>query len=336
VGEVLPALARSLLTHLGIWEGFEAEQFRSVHSQASAWGQPLLVENHFLYSARGAGWHLSRTRFDRFLVEQVARQGVEVRSPLKLVSIVKPNQTPKNLWHLHLNNGDSLQIRFLVDATGRRAMVARKMSRLLVFDHLTAFVGFFTIDSHPTPGTLIESFAHGWWYTALADNCRVVACLTDGDLVDELGLKKRDRWLELLRQTQWIQAAVGDGILQGEVIVRPANSTRLDQVCGDNWLAVGDAASAYDPLSSQGMTKALRLGIFAGYAIGDRLSKEETMGLDKYASLVRREFKHYRQVHRQYSAEEQRWPQSRFWHRRHEPMGVDAVTSTSQGKTIRS
>ncbi|MEH2316508.1 NAD(P)/FAD-dependent oxidoreductase [Nostoc sp.] len=92
----------------------------------------------------------------------------------------------------------------------------------------------------------------------------------------------------------------------------------LDQVCGDNWLAVGDAASAYDPLSSQGITKALRLGIFAGYAIGERLNKEETAGLSKYASLVRREFEYYRQIHRQYSAEEQRWKQNRFWHRRHE------------------
>ncbi|MEH2455967.1 NAD(P)/FAD-dependent oxidoreductase [Nostoc sp.] len=147
--------------------------------------------------------------------------------------------------------------------------------------------------------------------------CRVVACLTDSDLACEFGLKDCDRWLELLRQTHWIQASAGDGVLQDEVIVRPANSTCLDQVCGDNWLAVGDAASAYDPLSSQGITKALRLGIFAGYAIGERLNKEETAGLSKYASLVRREFEYYRQIHRQYSAEEQRWKQSQFWHRRH-------------------
>ncbi|BAZ27932.1 monooxygenase FAD-binding protein [Cylindrospermum sp. NIES-4074] len=321
VGEVLPAIARPLLIHLGIWEGFEAEQFRSVHSQAAVWGQPFLMENHFIYSARGAGWHLDRTRFDRFLAKQVAQRGVEVRSQTKLVSISQPNFTANNLWHLHLTNGASLQTRFLVDATGRRATVARKMARLLVFDHLTAFVGFFTIDNHPSPGTLIESFPNGWWYTALADNHRVVACLTDSDLARELGLKNRDRWLALLEQTRWIQASAENGVLPDEVMVRPANSTCLDQVCGDHWLAVGDAASAYDPLSSQGITKALRLGIFAGYAIGDRLTKEETAGLAKYASLVRQEFENYRQIHRQYSAEEQRWSQSQFWRRRHELMG---------------
>ncbi len=317
VGEVLPAIARPLLTHLGIWEGFEAEQFRSVHSQAAAWGQPFLLENHFIYSARGEGWHLTRTRFDQFLGEQVSQRGVEVQLKAKLASIIQPNFTPNNLWHLHLSNGTSLQTRFLVDATGRRATVARKMGRLLVFDHLTAFVGFFTINTHPTSSTLIESFPNGWWYTALANNCRVVACLTDSDLARELGLKDRDRWLALLGKTCWIQASVGDCLLQNEVIVRPANSTCLDQICGDNWLAVGDAASAYDPLSAQGITKSLRFGIFAGYAIGDQLTKQKTTGLAKYASLVRQEFEHYRQIHRQYSAQEQRWSQSRFWLRRH-------------------
>ncbi|NES21757.1 MAG: NAD(P)/FAD-dependent oxidoreductase [Symploca sp. SIO3E6] len=319
VGEVLPAIARPLLTHLGIWEGFEAEQFRAVHSQSAAWGQPSLIENHFLYSARGAGWHLARTRFDQFLVEQVAQRGVEVRLQTRLVSITQPNSTPNQLWHLHLCDHTQLQTCFIVDATGRRATFARQMGgRLLVFDHLTAFVHFFTITNNPSPGTVIEAFRDGWWYTALLENCRVVACLTDSDIARKLGLKDRDRWLALLQQTSWIQAIVKDGVPQGEVLVRPANSTRLDQVYGDHWLAVGDAASAYDPLSSQGITKALRLGIFAGYAIGDQLSKGDTAGLSKYASLVQREFEYYRQAHMQYSTQEQRWSQSQFWRRRHE------------------
>lgn len=318
VGEVLPAIARPLLAHLGVWEGFKAEQFRTVHSQAAAWGQSSLLENHFIYSARGAGWHLSRTRFDRFLVEQVAQQGIEVRSQTRLVAIAPSNPTPDEMLHLQFCDRSQLQARFAVDATGRRAILARKMGRRsLVFDRLIAFVRFFEIDHQPLPGTAIEAFSGGWWYTALAGNCRVVACLSDSDIARELGLTDRDRWLVLLRKTRWIQARVGDSILQSKAIVRPANSTCLDRVYGNCWLAVGDAASAYDPLSSQGITKALRLGIFAGYAIGDYLSKGDTAGLARYASLVQQEFEHYRQAHKQYSAREQRWPQSQFWRRRH-------------------
>ena len=334
VGEVLPAIARPLLTHLGVWESFTAESFRSVHSQAAAWGQPALIENHFIYSARGAGWHLDRTRFDQLLAEQVAQRGVEVRFRTRVVSMVQAmadlshgadgtdiapeaDAAPYH-WHFHLSDRTLLQAKFVVDATGRRALIAQKMgARPQLADRLTAFVRFFSLNSRPIAGTAIEAFPHGWWYTALAGKRRVVACLSDHDIACELGLKESDRWLSLLQQTQWIRSRVGDGVMQGDAIVRPASATCLDRLHGNHWLAVGDAASAYDPLSSQGITKALRLGIFAGYAVGDRLTQANGTGLAKYASLVRREYASYRTAHRQYSLQEQRWPQNRFWARRH-------------------
>ena len=34
-------------------------------------------------------------------------------------------------------------------------------------------------------------------------------------------------------------------------------------------LCVGDAASCFDPVSGQGIFKALRSGVFASYAVGD-------------------------------------------------------------------
>src|SRR3546814_9328047 len=54
----------------------------------------------------------------------------------------------------------------------------------------------------------------------------------------------------------------------GEIRGAPANSQRLCDFVGDAWMAVGDAAQAYDPLSSQGMDKALRTGSHAGQKIG--------------------------------------------------------------------
>lgn len=313
IGEVLPAIARPLLEHLGIREAFEAQGFRSVHSQAAAWGQSQLIENHFIYSARGAGWHLERTHFDRFVFDQAAEQGIEVHLNTRAIAI---NQT-ESLWSLQLSNGISLQTRFLVDATGRRATLGRKMGKIVVHDYLTAFVGFFSLGDHPIPGTLIEAFSNGWWYTALTDDRRVVVCLTDSDIARELGLHHPQRWLELFGQTEWIRSSAEDGIFQGKVIVRPANSTCLDQVCDRCWLAVGDAASAYDPLSSQGIVKAMRSGIFAGYAISDLFGKEDPSGLAKYANLVRKQFADYQQMHRQFSDQERRWPCSLFWRRRY-------------------
>ena len=39
-----------------------------------------------------------------------------------------------------------------------------------------------------------------------------------------------------------------------------AKNSKLKNVIGKNWIAVGDAAAAYDPLSSQGVMLALGTG----------------------------------------------------------------------------
>jgi flavin-dependent dehydrogenase len=315
VGEVLPALARPLLDQLGVLKPFEDEGHRPAHSVAAVWGSPLRRENHFIYSARGAGWHLDRARFDAFLAREAARRGVEVR--LK----ARPDAAERSGdgWRLRLSDGAELCARFVVNATGRQAAFARGVgARRLACDSLVGYARFFTLDDDPEPGTLIEAFPEGWWYTALSGDRRVVACLTDADIARRLALRNQERWLSLLSETSWVRRSVGGGSLRGPAMTRAADSGLLEPVCAADWLAVGDAASTYDPLSSQGIVKSLRSGIFAAYAIADRLAKSDTSGLARYEQLVRREFAAYRRAHARYCAEERRWPDSDFWRRRHE------------------
>lgn len=313
IGEVLPAIARTFLHHLRIWEAFEAEGFQTVHSTSSAWGHPFRAENHFIYSLHGAGWHLDRRRFDAFLSHQAASHGVEVRLAMRMMAVERLQEA----WHLQLSDGTEIKARFIVDATGRRAVFARRMGgHIKTFDRLAGFARFFTLDAHTEPGTLIEAFPEGWWYTALAGASRVVICMTDGDIARRLGLRDEERWLDLLAETSWVQRSVGGAALEETSIVAAANSACLEPICATNWLAVGDAAAAFDPISSQGIVKALRAGTFVAYAIADQLSKSDTRGLARYASFVRREFNRYRQVHAEYCGQERRWPESSFWSRR--------------------
>ena len=51
-----------------------------------------------------------------------------------------------------------------------------------------------------------------------------------------------------------------------------AHSARLEHFHGAGWLAVGDAALAFDPLSSQGLLTALFTGMEAGNALHAHLS----------------------------------------------------------------
>jgi flavin-dependent dehydrogenase len=220
-------------------------------------------------------------------------------------------------WQLRLPNHIELAARFLVDATGGPAHFARQQGAVAIaLDRLVGICRFVD-DTSPDPRTLIEAVPDGWWYTAgLPDSRRIVAFMTDADIVQDLHLTEERVWNRLLSETTHTAAAVNGAKASGRLFVRPTESRRLEPAGGGNWLAVGDAASTIDPLSSQGITKALRSGIFASYAISDRLTNGDVAGLNRYCHFIRHEFKGYARTRARYYADERRWPEREFWRRR--------------------
>jgi flavin-dependent dehydrogenase len=318
VGETLPPPAEDVLRHLGVWDAFAAQAHHPAYGTAAAWGSPVPYENDFLYHVRQVGWHVDRGAFDQMLASRAEACGVRVLRETRVLDAARDDGG----WRLSLSSGGELRARFLVDATGAGASLARRHggARRVVVDRLAGFVRFFRQPGGGgVPHTLIEAFADGWWYTApLPDGRRVMACMTDTDIARELGVDEDDAWRALLDETgPCVRRALGDAVQDGAPIVRAARSRRLDAAAGEDWIAVGDAASAFDPLSSQGMLKALRSGIYAAYAAGDLLAKGDDAGMHRYRAFVRREFDAYLRTRARYYAEERRWPESEFWRRRH-------------------
>ena len=318
VGETLPPLAEEVLRHLGVWDAFLAQGHHPAYGTAAAWGAAVPHENEFLYHVRQVGWHLDRAAFDALLADEAEARGVRL---LRGVRVLDAARDPDGGWRLPLSSGAELEARLLVDATGAAAALARRGggARRVVHDRLAGFVRFFRQPGGGgVPHTLVVAFADGWWYTApLPDGRRVVACMTDSDLARDLRLEDDGAWHALLRGTApRVAAALAGATQDGGPIVRAARSRRLDPAAGEDWIAVGDAACTFDPLSSQGILKALRSGIFAAYAAGDLLARGDDAGMDRYRAFVRREFAAYLETRARYYADEQRWPQREFWRRR--------------------
>lgn len=314
IGETLPPPVRSLLAHLGVWDAFQAHGHREVHGTTAAWGSAALLDNDFIYMPANTGWHLDRAAFDAMLAREAHRQG----ATLLLDTRVCDSKRTGNDWRLTLSTGQSVVARFLIDATGGAAALARRCgARFVEADNLVGIAGCFQ-GCDGNPSTLVEAFEDGWWYTAgLPDGRRIVACMTDADLVKRMKLHDPQEWQRALGTMANIAATVERGRFTGQLAVRPASSRRLEPAAGRDWLAVGDSASRFDPLSSQGIFKALRSGIFASYAIGDLLTRHDESGLERYRRFVLDEFKSYAEVRTKYYREEQRWPESEFWLRRH-------------------
>jgi flavin-dependent dehydrogenase len=314
VGESLPPVTRSLLETLDLWEAFTALGARESFGTSAVWGQSTSVDNEFIFMPANTGWQLDRSSFDAMLANEAKKRGVV----LMLGTSLRGAQKIDDGWQLNLSTGSQVLTKFVVDATGGSASFARRAgARFVDLDRLVGISRFFECDEGDAR-LMVETFADGWWYTAgLPNGKRVTCCVTDADLAQRMKLNETDAWQQRLSTTSTVAKITNMRKPCSTITVRSTNSRLLDPVCGDDWLAVGDAASRFDPLSSQGILKALRSGIFASYAIGDILLRGDHAALRRYQRSVTEEFRSYLQTRLKYYRQEQRWPNSEFWRRRH-------------------
>jgi flavin-dependent dehydrogenase len=142
------------------------------------------------------------------------------------------------------------------------------------------------------PRTVIERVEGGWWHTAALDGGKRIAAFLSETRSEPA------RWHEYLARTRYVSRY--SGVVLSGPTVRAANSQHLEPVCGDGWLAAGDAAMALDPLSGQGIVAALRCGIFAGYAAGDWLVRRDENALARYQRFIAVALENYQCVRRRY------------------------------------
>jgi flavin-dependent dehydrogenase len=265
----------------------------------------------------GHGWHLDRKAFDRSLLAAARERGVRVLDHTR----VRRATRREGVWMLELDGAAGAHGRVIVDATGRTAAVARAQgAHRRRVDRLVAVVwelaGAGPRDRDGT--TLVEACAEGWWYTAPVPRGRRIAVfLTDADLLPP----RADRW-DALAPPSRVCAAFHRHRPVAAPRATDASVAYLDRVAGPGWLATGDAAASFDPLSSQGLVTALVLGRAAGEAA---TAPGEPYG---YAGAVERIVAQHLADRLAYYALEDRFSTSPFWARRRpqpQPVGAGRV-----------
>jgi flavin-dependent dehydrogenase len=182
-----------------------------------------------------------------------------------------------------------------------------------------ALVRFATDRPVPETRTLIESCREGWWYAApLPDARLVVAFFADADALPH-GVQARTRFFDrALRDTRLIAGVIQAVSASCPLHTVAAWSGRLRLNAGANWLAIGDAAQAYDPLSGQGIVKAIVSARQAADAIGAALSGSHT-AIGELTRATELEYESYLIDRSAYYRRERRWLDHPFWQRRNAP-----------------
>ncbi|HEX7676976.1 MAG TPA: FAD-dependent oxidoreductase [Thermoanaerobaculia bacterium] len=314
-GETLAPGALPLLDYLGVSELPAAPNHVRAYGTGAAWGSDRVTSRDFLFAGRGEGINLDRQAFDAGLAAAIVARGGTLLTNCSVMRETKNHDA----WHIALTNGSELSARFVLDCSGRQAIFARRRgAKPQVDDHLVGLVALFQLDSGSAAErmTIVEAVPNGWWYSAvIPEEKMVVALMTDGDLVRESRLLDKQIWLQALDGTTATRARVARGRLLRDPLAFPAHSQTLDNLGDHTWLAAGEAAAAFDPLSSMGIGYALISGINAARAADSSLR-----GNSEHASLyiedIRRHYARYLERRAAIYAMETRWPEEPFWARR--------------------
>ncbi|KAF8884288.1 hypothetical protein CPB84DRAFT_1713092 [Gymnopilus junonius] len=344
IGESLPPESGRLLHYLhpSLPKQLASQVECGVHTtcsgNASAWSSPNLEERHAILNPFGHGLHLNRVEFEELLRDTVVKcaSGSGSRLAFRKASFKSLQKNSQGLWAVEMEeNGQrtTISAKWIVDGTGRKSSVANKIGiKSITLDPLLAFYAVFIgpeLDRNAGTGdndrqTLIEATADGWWYTSLISHnppTRIVVFHTLPSHSSAKSSRRTAGFLDRLHDTTThvssVIAKCDYTIQEGYPCCTAAGSSHLEKTCDgeERWVAVGDAAIAFDPLSSQGMMTALEMGIYVGLKLAQHVEGGITDGdFDKGVSEaftgVRKEYEKHRAY---YYSIVKRFPGEMFW-----------------------
>jgi flavin-dependent dehydrogenase len=315
VGEHLPPAGLTALAALGLAALIDDPRHEPSPGVRSAWGDADVSDKEYFSGLPGYGLNLRREVFDAALARHAEGRGASLLFATRLDGLARAGtgcvaslRSAEGRW--------SLPVDLVVDASGRQASAARRLgAKRRRLDRMVAIIG--KVEGGAPADEMgrvhVESVADGWWYAVPFSNGAVIAALcTDAACVQRHAGGAQALWRARLAASRLLAPLVQGGEEPRRVQVVDAAVQWLDYAPGPGLLAVGDAAAAYDPLSSWGITKALCDGHAGAEALlRARQGDQDALRAHRHAQL--QAFRAHRSRRRAFYAAESRWPAAPFW-----------------------
>ncbi|MDR3095780.1 MAG: tryptophan 7-halogenase [Paraburkholderia sp.] len=257
---------------------------------------------------------VDRHAFDAALREDLREAGVEI-----VEATVRSVQSTPCTHDLMIETADgplSLNADFLVEARGRLAPLMRDATRgPQTLSLINIWQG--------APGaaaSAMESLQDGWAWMARLPDGRCYWQMTLDVASEEL--PQRDALLAFC--TRMRRSPLASAFFSGEtgehalLHARSSTATLCGRAGARNWLRVGDAAMAADPLAGNGILQSLASALEAPAVIHTLISRPERaeLALRFHQQRIEHLFMHFARTGRDFYALEQRFGGSPFWQAR--------------------
>lgn len=321
VGEHVSASIFDLIKYLNIDKSdFENQSFIPSYASKTYWGNQHPNVTNSIFTTDEATFQLDRQKFDLKLIEVASERGALIYPRTKCTQF---KQLKDKTWEVNVNHQTkgrfTISANYLVDATGRTSNVCRQIGAPILKHDSLMGVGLFLEGNKGFAKfeQTIETTELGWWYTAcLPSNKVITTFFTDADIISKNKLQRIENWSKHLQSTQHIKKLLSNcHSTRADTWVRHAHTQICDTTDIDRFLAIGDAAVSFDPLSSMGIGFSISSACHAAKHIENELGyKKSTKSF--FQQDIRGTFEQYLHLRKHYYQQEKRWAKATFWKRR--------------------
>jgi flavin-dependent dehydrogenase len=321
-GEVLAPTALAALQSLDLLEALDNDLAIAIPCAAvqRTWELTVPMRRDFLREAGGRAWVVDRHALEILLRERAIAAGVHWCGASRVQHIAREGAA----WLLQgtsQNGAHEIRARVAVDATGRAGAIARRLGADVVAAGRLVAVG---CRKRVAKRAGRSSFLHvaavreGWCYAVLGPGGLQASVLVTVPGALPRGAQRRRAFLvSALSEASGFPTEAIEAAGDGELFLADASARTLTRGAGDDWIAIGDAAASFDPITSQGMPNALGSAVAGAHAVHDHLASA-TGALAAYGAAVARTWTHTASGMKSIYDAVDRWPSSPFWSRMRE------------------
>jgi flavin-dependent dehydrogenase len=263
VGEALTPGIWPLLDALGLREAVQEARFLPSTEARVRWEDEAV--RHVRTRAGEPGLLVDRGRFDGLLLEAARAVGVRVLQPARALW----PQRSSGGWEVPvLHEGRELRVsaRFLADASGRASCLGGR--KVVTSARTLALYGYWRCAGLEGPETRVEAGPDAWyWGAPLPDGTFNAMVFVDPrSLRERQGRTLEAYYRELLGRSALLEGCAHPSLV-GRVFASDATSYADAAPIEDDFIKVGEASFAIDPLSSSGVQKAVQTALAGSIAV---------------------------------------------------------------------
>jgi len=313
IGEsLLPATVHGVCKMLGVSDQLAEAGFPIKRGGTFRWGsRPDPWTFSFAVSPRVASptsfaYQVERARFDKILLDNAARLGVDVRQSCTVQDVTEDGDRVNGVRYVDADGHErTATARFVVDASGNtgrlHARTGAKREYSEYFRSLALF-GYFEGGKRlpePTSGNILSvAFDSGWfWYIPLSATLTSVGAVVHRDMAEKVQGDREQALNALIKEcpliSEYLENAtrVTEG-KYGEIRVRKDYSYLNSRFWRPGMISIGDAACFVDPVFSSGVHLATYSALLAARSINSIMAGtiEEEPALKEFEGRYRREY----------------------------------------------